>query len=66
MIEFEVKDMTDAECAKTITRVIKETAPAASVEVDLPSHLVRIDGVSGPDKIERAIREVGYTPKLNQ
>ncbi|ABI58311.1 MULTISPECIES: heavy-metal-associated domain-containing protein [Betaproteobacteria] len=63
MIEFEVKDMTCGHCVDTITRVIKETAPAASVGIDLPAHLIRIDGVLNADTIERAIREVGYTPK---
>ena len=66
MIEFEVKDMTCSECVNTITRVVKETVPTASVQVDLPGHLVRISGVSNPEEIERAIREVGYTPKLHQ
>lgn len=66
MIEFEVKDMTCTECADIITRVIKETAPAAAVHVDLSGRLVRIGGISSPNEIERVIREVGYTPKLNQ
>ncbi|CAM5566163.1 heavy-metal-associated domain-containing protein [Eoetvoesiella caeni] len=64
MIEFEVKDMTCGHCVDTITRVIKETAPTASVRVDLPQHLVHIEGVASSDEIERAIREVGYTPML--
>lgn len=64
MIEFDVKDMTCAHCVGTITRVVKETAPTACVDIDLSTHLVRIDGVSSSDAIERAIREVGYTPVL--
>lgn len=64
MIEFEVKDMTCGHCVETITRVVKETAPTASVGIDLPAHLVRIDGEFKADVIERAIREVGYTPVL--
>ncbi|MCI2810937.1 MULTISPECIES: heavy-metal-associated domain-containing protein [Alcaligenaceae] len=64
MIEFEVKDMTCGHCVDTITRVVKETAPTASVHIDLPQHLVRVDGVSGSGALERAIREVGYTPVL--
>lgn len=64
MIEFEVKDMTCGHCVDTITRVVKETAPTASVAIDLPTHLVRINGVLNADLIERAIREVGYTPVL--
>lgn len=66
MIEFEVKDMAGNECANTIIRVVKETAPAASVQVDVPGHMVRISGVSNTEEIERAIREVGYTPRLHQ
>lgn len=64
MIEFEVKDMTCNHCVNTITRVIKETVPSANVGVDLPAHLVRVEGVPNADSIERAIREVGYTPVL--
>lgn len=64
MIEFEVKDMTCGHCVDTIRRVVNETAPTASVDIDLPAHLVRIDGVPNADAIERAIREVGYTPVL--
>ena len=64
MIAFEVKDMTCGHCVETITRVVKETAPTASVSIDLPTHLVRIDGNFDSDVIERAIREVGYTPVL--
>lgn len=66
MIEFEVKDMAGNECANTIIRVVKETAPTASVQIDLPRHMVRISGVSGTEDIERAIREVGYTPRLQK
>ncbi|WP_397474982.1 heavy-metal-associated domain-containing protein [Pusillimonas sp.] len=62
MIEFEVKDMTCGHCMDTITRVVKETAPMASVKIDLPTHLVRIDGELDADVLERVIREVGYTP----
>ena len=62
MIEFKIKDMIGEDCAKTITRVIKETVPAASIQRDLQNHVVRVDGISDVDEIERVIREVGYTP----
>lgn len=64
MIEFEVKDMTCGHCVDTITRVIKETEPLASVSIDLPNHWVRVDGMSSADTLERVIREVGYSPVL--
>ena len=56
--------MTCGHCVETITRVVKETAPTASVSIDLPAHLVRVDGELNAEVIERAIREVGYTPVL--
>ncbi|MBC2771097.1 MULTISPECIES: heavy-metal-associated domain-containing protein [Alcaligenaceae] len=64
MIEFEVKDMTCGHCVDTIARAVKETVPTASVHIDLSQHLVRVEGSSNLDVIERAIREVGYTPVL--
>jgi copper chaperone len=64
MIEFEVKDMTCGHCVETITRVVKETAPTASVDIQLARHRVRVDGVSDPGMIEHVIREVGYTPVI--
>jgi len=66
MIEFEVKNMTCTHCAEIITRVIKETAPTASVDIDLPAHRVRVNGVSSSEAVERVIREVGYTPVLKR
>lgn len=66
MFEFEVKDMTCGHCVTTITRAVKETLPTASVGIDLPNHLVRIDGVPSADIIEQVIRELGYTPVLKR
>lgn len=66
MIEFLVKDMAGAACASTIVRVVRETVPAASVEVDLSGRMIRIRGASDPEELERAIREVGYTPARRQ
>ena len=62
MIEYEIKDMTCSHCTSTITRVVNETAPAATVSIDLPNHRVKIDGEYDADLLERAIREAGYTP----
>jgi copper chaperone len=62
MIEFEVKDMTCGHCVSTITRAIKESVPSADVAVELDSHRITIHGAPSAADIERAIREVGYTP----
>lgn len=62
MIEFHVEDMTCGHCVGTVTKAVKEADPKASVEIDLASHLVRIDGSSEAEAIEEAIRDAGYTP----
>lgn len=64
MTEFEVKDMTCGHCAGTITSAIKQMAPGATIEIDLPSHLVRVDGAPDAALIEQAIREAGYAPRI--
>ncbi len=62
MIEFEVKDATCGHCVATITKAVEAVAPAAQVQVDLPTHIVRVDGVNDAAAVENAIREAGYTP----
>lgn len=62
MIEYEIKDMTCNHCTSTITRVINETAPGATVSIDLPNHRVKVDGEYNAALLERAISEAGYTP----
>lgn len=62
MLQFEVNDMTCGHCVRAITAAVKGAAPAATVEIDLPGHLVRVGGAPEGDKIEAAIREAGYTP----
>lgn len=62
MLEFNVQDMTCGHCASTITKAVREVAPAASVDIDLANHLVRVDDASDAQRVEDAIREAGYTP----
>ena len=62
MLEFTVEDMTCGHCAGTITKAVKEAAPAATVEIDLPGHKVKVNGVADAAEVEEAIRDAGYTP----
>jgi len=62
MLEFHVEDMTCSHCVSMITKAVKGADPKASVEIDLKSHLVRIDGTVDPAGIADAIRDAGYTP----
>jgi len=60
---FEVKDMTCSHCAGTITDAVKALDAAADVQIDLPTHRVRVDSV-GADaaRLADAIAQAGYTP----
>ena len=63
MIEFQVNDMTCGHCAGVITKAVAEIDAAAKVEIDLPTHRVRITGTEALTEVEAAIREAGYTPQ---
>ena len=63
MIAFEVKDMTCAHCASSITKAVKSVDRGATVQVDLARHRVEIEPAqSNADSLREAIAEAGYTP----
>lgn len=64
MIEFQVKDMTCGHCVGAITQAVAEIDASAKVEIDLPTHRVRIHGSDQAQQLGEAIREAGYTPVL--
>lgn len=63
MIEFQVNDMTCGHCVGAIAKAVAEVDAAAKVEIDLPTHRVRITGTEEQAEVEAAIREAGYTPE---
>jgi copper chaperone len=63
MIDIKVPDMTCGHCASTITKAIKALDAAATVEVSLPDHRVRIQSTTPKDVLVHAIAEAGYTPE---
>lgn len=62
MIEFQVNDMTCGHCVGAITKAVAAVDPLADVEIDLPTHRVRIQGSDHVDAMQAAIVEAGYTP----
>ena len=62
MIEFQVNDMTCGHCVGAITQAVVTVDASAKVEIDLPTHRVRISGSDQVQKMAEAIREAGYTP----
>ncbi len=64
MIVFQVNDMTCGHCAGVITKAVRDTDPAARVEIDLVAHRVMIESAQADAvRLAAAIREEGYTPE---
>jgi copper chaperone len=65
MYEFNVPDMTCGHCVGTVTRAIKASDPAASVEADVSRHLVRVQSAKlSQEEIQQQIAKAGYSPSL--
>ena len=64
MIEFQVDDMTCGHCAGVITQAVAAVDAAATVEIDIAQHRVRIHGSDKRQEMRVALIEAGYTPVL--
>jgi copper chaperone len=62
MVTFEVNDMTCGHCVSTIMKALKATDHEAKIEIDLPTHRVRVEPVTaGAADLAAAIKDAGYT-----
>jgi copper chaperone len=60
-IELTLPDMTCGHCVKTVTRTAQRLDPAATVQTDLATHRVTIDGTGvAREAFEAALAEEGY------
>jgi copper chaperone len=62
MLQFDVNDMSCGHCVGAITAAVKRVAPEAIVAIDLPQHVVRVEGVCDAGAVELAICEAGFNP----
>jgi copper chaperone len=60
MIELEVKDMSCGHCVGVITKAIKSLDPSATVDVDLPTHRVKVESGKPAEALMSALAEAGY------
>ncbi len=60
MVEMKVTGMTCNGCANSVKRAIGRLDPNASVDVDLATGLVRIDGNVQPEQARASIEKAGY------
>lgn len=60
MIELTLPDISCGHCVKTVTQTVQALDPAAQVQVDLPTHRVRIETQLPQAAVEAALAEEGY------
>ena len=60
-MELQVQGMTRDGCANAVRRSIGKVAPAARVEIELKSGLVRVEGTEDTAAVARAIEGAGFT-----
>jgi copper chaperone len=62
MIQFTLPDMTCGHCVKTVTRTVLQVDAGARLEIDLPSHGVKIQSDQPADAFKAALAGEGYPP----
>lgn len=63
MLELTLPDMTCGHCVKSVTATVQRVDPAATLQIDLPSHAVRIESALPPAGFVAALTEEGYPPR---
>jgi copper chaperone len=62
MLEFQIPNMTCGHCAKSVTEAVKAADPGAKVEIDLPTHQVKVETAAPRDAVVAQLAEAGYAP----
>lgn len=60
MIELTLPDMTCGHCVKAVTQTVQRLDASATVQVDLPTHQVKIGTTLPADAVKAALAEEGY------
>ena len=60
MLQLTLPDMTCGHCVKTVTQTVQQLDPAATLEIDLPQHQVRIDSQLDAAVLREALAAQGY------
>jgi copper chaperone len=60
MIELTLPTMTCGHCVTAVTAAVQQVDAAATLQIDLPTHHVRIDSIRPAVDFERALAEEGY------
>lgn len=62
MIELTLPTMTCAHCVRTVTDTVHHVDASATVQIDLPTHQVRIESAQPAAGFVAALTDEGYAP----
>jgi copper chaperone len=62
MIELTLPTMTCGHCVKTVTETVQRIDAGAGLQIDLPTHKVRIESALPAETFAEALAEEGYAP----
>ena len=63
-LDFEVKEMSCGGCASAIARAVTNADPAAWLDIDIATKIVKIDSVLPPQRLAAAIEAAGFHPTV--
>ena len=61
-MELQINDMTCGGCAASITRAVRQVDAAATLDIDVATHAVKISSNVEPRLLLEAIEAAGYHP----
>jgi copper chaperone len=64
MLELTLPTMTCGHCVATVTRTVQKLDAQAKIEIDLPTHRVRIESTQSAPVLKAALAEEGYAAAL--
>ncbi len=62
MIELTLPTMTCGHCVRSVTDTVQQVDPSATLQIDLPSHQVRIESQQPQATFVAALADAGYAP----
>lgn len=62
MIELTLPTMTCGHCVKVVTGTVQKVDAQARLQIDLPSHTVKIESAQPREAFAAALADEGYAP----
>ena len=62
MIEMTLPTMTCGHCVRAVTQTVQKVDAQATVQIDLPTHQVKIESSQPVTAFLAALKEEGYAP----